>query len=220
MDWTRQCAVIIPCRNEEGTIAPLVASIRKYLPTVFVIDDGSRDGTVRVALAAGARVVSQTAANGKGAALRAGFAAAELAGFRWALMLDGDGQHDPEDAPKFFQEAKAGADLVIGNRMGSAAEMTFARRHVNRWMSRRISRRTGVHCPDSQCGFRLARIDFLKSLNSRRFEIESEMLIRAARTGHRVSFVPIPVKQTARPSHIHPIVDTIRWFSWWFAAGG
>lgn len=211
--------MIIPCRNEEATIAPLVASIRKLLPTVFVIDDGSRDETARVALDAGARVISLPAPKGKGAALRVGFAAAEQAGFRWALMLDGDGQHDPADAPRFFQEAKAGADLVIGDRMGSAAQMTFVRRHVNRWMSRRISRRTGVHCPDSQCGFRLARIDFLKSLSSRRFEIESEMLLSAARAAHRISFVPIPVKSTARRSHIHPIADTARWFCWWFAAG-
>jgi glycosyltransferase involved in cell wall biosynthesis len=219
VDWTRQCAVIIPCRNEEGTIAPLVASLCKLLPTVFVIDDGSRDATAQVALDAGARVISLPAPKGKGAALRVGFAAADQAGFRWALMLDGDGQHDPADAPRFFHEAKAGADLVIGNRMGSAAQMTFVRRTVNRWMSRRISRRTGVHCPDSQCGFRLARIDFLKSLNSRRFEIESEMLLSAARAGHRISFVPIPVKSTARASHIHPVADTVRWFCWWFAAG-
>ena len=73
MNWTVSCACVIPCLNEAGTIAGVVAGVRRHLPTVIVVDDGSRDNTAQVAAAAGAKVVCHDKPMGKGAALCSGW---------------------------------------------------------------------------------------------------------------------------------------------------
>src|SRR5947207_2110131 len=101
MNWPAQCATIIPCLNESATIGPLVAAVRQHLPTAFVIDDGSTDNTSSLARNAGAEVVRHAYSRGKGAALQSGWHLARERGFKWALALDGDGQHAPEDIVAF-----------------------------------------------------------------------------------------------------------------------
>src|ERR1051325_11423405 len=102
MNWAMQCAVVIPCLNESATIADVTASVRKHLPTVFVIDDGSRDNKGALAKSAGAVVLRHDAPRGKGAALQTGWRHAREHGFAWALTMDGDGQHSPDDVPAFL----------------------------------------------------------------------------------------------------------------------
>jgi glycosyltransferase involved in cell wall biosynthesis len=213
------CAAIIPCFNEADTIRTVVRNVRKHVHSVWVIDDGSRDDTAAQAQRAGATVIRSLTNRGKGHALRLGLNEIAKAGFRWALMLDGDGQHDPGSIPGFFEAAHRGADLVIGNRMGQLAEMTFPRRCANRWMSARLSTRLGRELPDSQCGFRLLRLDLWRSLELRRnrYEVESEMLAAFVQAGAKVEFVPIPCIAAARPSRINPAADTLRWFLWWLS---
>src|SRR4051812_25079758 len=156
MDWASQCAVVIPCLNEAATIKPLVEEIRRMLPTVWVVDDGSSDATAVQAAAAGARVLRFERSQGKGAALKEGWRKAREERFAWALNMDGDGQHLPSDIPKFLDRAGAGGgDLLIGNRMLQPSGMPWLRRNVNRWMSRRLSRLAGIDAPDTQCGFRM-----------------------------------------------------------------
>jgi glycosyltransferase involved in cell wall biosynthesis len=220
MDWKRQCAAVIPCFNEAGRIAPVIEGICRHLPNIIVVDDGSTDDTGRRAKAAGAEVIGQSRNGGKGSALRAGWRHARQLGFTWALTMDGDGQHAPDDIPKFFAHAeKNGAGLVVGNRMGNAAAMPWLRRQVNRWMSRRLSGRAGVRLPDSQCGFRLAHLETLARLPlaARRFEIESETLVAFLAAGERVEFVPIQVIYGPGRSKICPLLDTWRWMRWWAA---
>src|SRR5690349_1230586 len=103
MDWRTSCVAVIPCLNEEATIGPLVAGVRRHVSHVLVIDDGSSDQTGLAARQAGAEVLRHETSRGKGAALRTGWRQAQERGFRWALTLDGDGQHSPEDIPAFFQ---------------------------------------------------------------------------------------------------------------------
>ncbi|MBI2926756.1 MAG: glycosyltransferase family 2 protein [Verrucomicrobia bacterium] len=222
MKWAEQCAVVIPCYNEAPTIAALVQAVREYLPAVIVVDDGSRDATAEVATQAGAEVIRHPRNRGKGAALTSGWRRARERGFGWALCLDGDGQHAPADVPRFLQcAADTGAALVIGNRMTNPAGMPWLRRVVNRWMSRQLSRRAGSHLPDTQCGFRLMRLDAWARLPSQaaHFEIESDVLLGFLAAGQRVEFVPIQVIYKARASKIHPLVDTVRWFRWWWRRG-
>jgi glycosyltransferase involved in cell wall biosynthesis len=218
VNWPAQCAAIIPCLNEAATIASVVRGVQAHLPSVIVVDDGSCDGTAASVRELGVRLVQQPRSRGKGAALRMGWEAAHQGGFDWVLMLDGDGQHAPEDIPYFFIAAETtGARLIIGNRMDHAEAMPWIRRAANRWMSRRLSRLAEVELPDSQCGFRLAHLPTLRSLNlqTTQFEIESEMSVAFARAGHKVAFVPVQVRYGTESSKISPIRDTWRWLRWW-----
>jgi glycosyltransferase involved in cell wall biosynthesis len=220
VNWTRQCVAVIPCFNEAPWVAAIVAEVRRRLPNIIVVDDGSTDGTALQAEAAGAEVIRLGCNAGKGAALRAGWRRACQQGFTWVLTMDGDGQHAPEDIPKFLACAeKHAAALVVGDRMGNAAAMPWLRRQVNRWMSRRLSGLAGVRLPDSQCGFRLAHLETLARmpLSARRFEIESETLLTLLAAGQRVEFVPIRVIYESGRSHICPFLDTWRWLRWWAA---
>lgn len=215
--WTA-CAAVVPCANEGGSIAALVGALRRYLPVVIVVDDGSTDNTPTAAGDAGARVICHEENRGKGAALRTGLSAAQTLGCDWAVTLDGDGQHVPDDLPHFLQAAQqTGALLVVGNRMHHAHAMPWLRRLVNRWMSRQLSRRAGRRLPDSQCGFRMVHLESWAGLGlkTEHFEIESEMLMSFLAAEHPVTFVPIQVIGRARGSHIRPVADAWRWWKWW-----
>ena len=170
------CAAVIPCLNESASIATLVLAVRAHLPTVLAVDDGSTDDTARLAQAAGAIVVRHERNCGKGAALKTGLSHARKQGFEWAVTLDGDGQHAPEDLPALLRCAEhSGPALVIGNRMNEARKMPWLRRQVNRWMSRQLSRRARRHLLDTQSGFRLIHLPTwsVLSLNTKRLERKS-----------------------------------------------
>jgi glycosyltransferase involved in cell wall biosynthesis len=213
------CAAVIPCFNEEASIARVVQDALKQVDAVWVVDDGSIDRTATEAERVGAMVIRHEANLGKGASLRDGLQAAHARGYKWAVTLDGDGQHACEDIPQLLKVAAEGADLVIGDRTACQNSMTFARKFVNRWMSARLGKRLGIACPDSQCGFRVVRLDAWAGLTLRqnRFEVESEMLVAFRRAGLRIAWAPVQCLPARRPSRIHPLVDSARWFRWWFA---
>jgi len=218
MNWKTQCAAVIPCLNEARAIAQVVQSVRRFVPTVFVIDDGSQDDTGALAKMAGAEVIRNAFPQGKGAALQTGWRLARECGFEWALAMDGDGQHAASDVPKFFEAAeRTGAKLVIGNRMSDPKGMPLVRQCVNRWMSKRISMLAGMPLPDSQCGFRLMHLEAWNRLavEALHFEIESELLLAFARAGAAIEFAPIEVIYKSEQSKIHPARDTVRWMKWW-----
>lgn len=218
-DWKAQCAAIIPCFNEATAIAGVVRDVRMHVPTVLVVDDGSTDSTAQLAQNAGATLVRHATNRGKGAALRVGFQHLCDLGFEWALTLDGDGQHAAAEIPRFFECAdRTAAALVIGNRMGQADRMPWLRRRVNRWMSTRLSKLTQREIMDSQCGFRLVKLAVLERvrLNTNHFEIESELLTTFAKAGERIESVPVEAIYKFNHSKIRSIVDTVRWFRWWW----
>ncbi|MSU58322.1 MAG: glycosyltransferase family 2 protein [Pedosphaera sp.] len=217
-NWQQDCAALIPCFNEAATIGDIVRTAREHLPTVFVVDDGSTDDSVARAIEGGAEVVRHATNRGKGAALLVGFQHLRDRGFIWALTLDGDGQHAVKNIPDFFRCAESTrAALVIGNRLTECQKIPWLRRRVNRWMTRRLSRRAGVTFADSQCGFRLVNLAALAALPlaSDHFEIESEMLLAFAAESWRIEFVPVEVIYKPRTSKIHPLIDTWRWIRWW-----
>ena len=212
------CAAVIPCFNEGATIAGLVGAALQHLPQVVVVDDGSTDRTSEAAQAAVARMVRHETNRGKGAALRTGLALAVKQGFEWAVTLDGDGQHAPDDIPAFLRCAgQTGALLIIGNRMHNAQAMPWLRRQVNSWMSRQLSRRAGKPLPDTQCGFRLIHLETWASLSlkTEHFEVESEMLMAFLAAAYSVAFVPIQTIGRRRNSRIDPLADSLRWWKWW-----
>lgn len=212
------CAAVIPCFNENKTIAPLVLDLREHLNFILVVDDGSSDGTARKAENAGATVIRHDRNCGKGAALKTGLSRLLHLGFEWAVMLDGDGQHAPADLPALRKCAEqTGARLVIGNRMHCPEAMSWLRRVVNCWLSRKLSQCAGRQLPDTQSGFRLIHLPSWSSLHlsAQRFEVESEMLMAFLAAKYPVEFVPIRAIAAARKSRIHPLRDSLRWWKWW-----
>jgi glycosyltransferase involved in cell wall biosynthesis len=217
--WARQCALVVPCYNEGANIGGLVSQLKNVLPSVIVVDDGSTDETGRAAAQAGAFVVRHPENQGKGAALRTGLQKALELGHAWALCLDGDGQHAPADIPAFLACAdRDGAALIVGNRFHAPDRIPPVRRWVNRWLTCRLSRLTGETLLDSQCGFRLVRLDVWAKLRLQadRFEVESEFLVQFLRAGERVRFVPVQVIYRGAGSKIRPFRDTWRWLRWWW----
>jgi glycosyltransferase involved in cell wall biosynthesis len=216
-----RCAAVLPCFNEADSVADLILEVRRHLPAVLVVDDGSTDRTGDLARGAGAIVIRHARNFGKGAALQTGLAHALRLGCEWAVTLDGDGQHAPEDLPALLRGAeKTGARLVIGDRLHRAPEMPWLRRQVNRWMSWQLSRRAGRPLPDTQSGFRCIHLPVWAnlSLETKRFEVESEMLMAFLAAGWPVEFVPVRQLRSRRRSHIQPMADSWRWWRWWWQA--
>jgi glycosyltransferase involved in cell wall biosynthesis len=210
---TMRTAALIPAFDEAGSIGQVVAGVRGAVDHVLVVDDGSRDGTAAAARAHGAEVLALGRNHGKGHAVRAGIAALAARGFTHALLMDGDLQHLPEEAPRLIDEAAAsGADLVLGTRSFGRGEMPAARYHANRLGSRALSWFVGVPLPDTQCGFRVVRLAALAGLplRARGYDIETEMLVKLWRRGARIASVPVSAVYTGQASKLRPIRDTTR----------
>lgn len=209
------CAVV-PCYNEERTIGEIVNTVRRHVDVCIVVDDCSTDRTAHMAAKCGARVLRHEKNLGKGMALRNGFALAQAAGLRAAITLDGDGQHDPEEIPRFVKIFDGGkVDIVLGDRMGEQEKMPFVRRATNRFASWCITRMAGVPISDSQVGFRLIRLDTWQrlDLDGRRFDLESEVIIKACQRGAKIAQVPIrTIYNGTADSKINPLLDALRFF--------
>lgn len=206
-------AALIPAYNEASTIADVVRGVRPFVSLVMVVDDGSADGTADAARAAGASVVPHAVNQGKGQAVRTGLAHLLRGDMTHVLLLDGDMQHLPQEAPRLIDAAHAtGVDLVIGERRFDPAGMPASRYHANRIGSRALSSFVGVPVDDTQCGFRLFRADTLRTmrLSARGYDIETEMLIKLRRLGGRVASVPVSTVYNGRRSKLRPIRDTTR----------
>jgi glycosyltransferase involved in cell wall biosynthesis len=208
--------VLIPSYNESKTIGQLVWSLRSQGFIVYIVDDGSVDNTAAIAEREGAAIIHHGKNMGKGAAIRDGFARVVADGFDGCLVMDGDGQHTVEDAIRFFNEARSHkADMIIGNRMHDTASMPVHRNYTNRFMSWMISKFAGQYVPDTQCGFRFLRRPVLETvrLESSNFEIESEMIIKAARANFKIGSLPIQTVYADEKSRINPFVDTLRFIA-------
>lgn len=207
--------VIIPTYNEAKSIGSIVKSIRSQNLEVLVVDDGSKDGTYKVAADNGAVVVRNFTNLGKGASLIKGFDYALERDFDAVITMDGDGQHLPEEIPFFIRQAAySTGHIFIGNRMQKTRKMPFLRVYTNKFMSWFISLIAKQDIPDTQCGFRLIKKEALKKLDllSSRFEIESEILVKGSRLGFKIESIPVKSVYSEEKSSINPIVDTIRFF--------
>lgn len=218
MEPTRHsCIALIPAHNESTHLPGVVRACLRHLDHVVVVDDASTDETARLASFAGAQVLRLPRRSGKGAALIHGWDhLLQASHCPWLLVLDGDGQHPPENIPRFLKAAQnKRLDLIIGRRNLRHPRMPFLRRLTNQLMSHILSWKLRNRIDDSQCGFRLIHRDFLLSREwkSQHFEIESEMLFHARDRGWNVRQVDIPVIYEGEQSWIHPIQDTLRWIS-------
>jgi len=210
-------SIVIPVFNEELTIGDIVARTRSTLEQfklpyeVLVIDDGSVDRSAEISQASEA-VVLREAHQGKGHALRLGF---ERAKGDVIVTLDSDGSHQPEEIPLILRSMMENkVDFVIGSRFFDTdvnnAKIPDLNRIGNRMFSDLIRLFTGVKISDSQSGFRAIRSSVIKKmrLNSRGYEVESEMLVKALKMGVRVAEIPISFEQrTVGKSKLDPLKD-------------
>src|SRR5438105_7655451 len=132
-------AAAVPAYLEEKHIADVVRRTRERLDYVLVIDDGSTDATAAAARNAGAEVIVHPQNRGKGESIKTGLRHWLERNFVYIIVLDGDGQHLPEEIDRFLAAASSTkAKLLVGTRMNDVSEMPFVRRMVNRYMSNTI----------------------------------------------------------------------------------
>lgn len=210
-------AALIPCYFEEREIQDVARRTLAQLDQVLVVDDGSTDATAMEARLSGAEVIRHDVNQGKGAAIKTGLrvlCARKAADY--ILILDGDGQHLPEEIPHFLATAnETSAAMLVGNRMSDTRTMPFVRKMTNRVMSATISSVAGQPIPDTQCGFRMFRRDLavtLCDLQSSKYDFETEMLVVAARRTGTIAAVPVSTVYGDEVSKIHPVRDTLRFF--------
>lgn len=210
-----KAAVIIPVYNHEQRIGEVIRETMALGLPVIVVDDGSTDNTPGIiGKIEGISVIHHPVNLGKGAALLSGFAAAVEQECDWALTIDGDGQHRPEDAQRLLQAAALGRRvIVVGQRMGMAGENVpwtsrFGRGFSNFW----VWASGGPRIHDSQSGFRLYPLPEALHLGvrARRYQFEVEILVRAKRQGLDTVEVPVQVvyqPKGERVSHFRPWPD-------------
>jgi len=216
VDIRSQTAAVIPAYQDEKHIGDIVRRTRQQLDHVLVIDDGSTDQTTQSAREAGAEVIIHDQNRGKGEAIKTGLGHWSAREVTWAILLDSDGQHLPEEIDRFLTAAASATHpaFFIGNRMNNVARMPFIRRVVNRYMSNQISRVCGQKIPDTQCGYRMLDRQLIPDMlrGAHRYDYETEALIIASRKGYRIESVPITTVYTDQVSKIHPARDALRFF--------
>jgi glycosyltransferase involved in cell wall biosynthesis len=214
----QRCCVLIPTYNNQKTLEKVITDTLEYTSHIIVINDGSTDSTTQI-LDKFKDVISVVIFPkncGKGAALREGFIYALQKNYRYAISIDSDGQHYPEDLEVFLLKIKEQPDsLIIGARNMDQATVpgksSFGNKFSNFWF--RLE--TGIEMPDTQSGYRLYPIEKLKDISfyTNRFEFEIEVIVRAAWSG--IPVIPLPVgvfypTKEERVSHFRPGKDFFR----------
>jgi glycosyltransferase involved in cell wall biosynthesis len=211
------CA-IIPAYDAAPTIADVVRETRAIWPNpdaVFVVDDGSRDGSGEVARKAGARVLLHPNNRGKGAALRTGMVFAEREGFDVAITLDADAQHPPAEAKRLITVDKDPEALVLGIRDLVKAGAPRANQISNRISNFFLSLFSGQTLADTQCGLRRYPLQRTLELCGRDdgYAFEAEIILRAIAAGVRIVEAPIDVvypPERERLTHFDSVRDPAR----------
>ncbi|MBU1998544.1 MAG: glycosyltransferase family 2 protein [Candidatus Omnitrophica bacterium] len=214
--------IIIPTFNESRSIVKLLLKIKESGLEVLVIDDGSSDKTAEKAKEQGVIVIKNDTNQGKGATLKIGFTYALENGYQAVITMDGDGQHSPDELPRLIQAGEnSSSGIIVGNRMQAVKNMPLIRILTNKFMSWFISRKTGQYIADTQCGLRLIKREVLEkiSLETKRFEIESELLIKASLAGFKIESLPITSIYYDEKSQINPFTDTLRFIKFILHSG-
>ena len=204
---------VIPAFNEARTIQQVIDGLHGNVDHILVVDDGSTDATASLARRAGADVLEHGTNRGKGHAIRSALEWVVARDFTHALTLDGDMQHLPGEAPLLLAAAaRTGVDMVLGERRFGREAMPASRYHANRLGSRVLSWFVGSRFSDTQCGFRVVRVEALRGipLRARGYDIETEMLVKLSRRRARITTVPVTAVYAGQRSKMRPVRDTTR----------
>lgn len=208
----------MPTYNNGGTLREMVERVLCFCTDLIVVNDGCTDNSNEILTAFGEQinVVKYDKNRGKGYALRYGFEKALQLGFDYAITIDADGQHFPEDIPLFVETLKQHPEtLIVGSRNLNQENMpsgnTFANKFSNFW----FKIQTSINLPDTQTGYRLYPLRHLPSLSllTSRYEAELELLVFSAWRG--IDLIPIKInvyypKGEERVSHFRPFWDFFR----------
>ncbi len=182
--------IIIPAYNEARRIGDVLSKIPEFVDEVVVVDDGSSDNTYEVAKSYGINAIRLKQNQGKGTAMRAGV---ENSDGDIIVFIDADGQHRPEEIIKLVEPiVNDEADFVIGARkIERQGKRPLHRRLSNIITTRLLRLKLGEYIYDTQSGFRAIRREFMPEIETKRYEVETEVLIKAVRKGARVKEVPV-----------------------------
>jgi glycosyltransferase involved in cell wall biosynthesis len=214
-------AFVVPAYDARASIGAVVSELLAAAsrggnwtrPTVIVVDDGSSDQTAELARAAGAEVLQHGRNLGKGRALITGFERAFAVGARAAVSVDADGQHPADEALRVALHSSSPGALVLAvrdlRRDGAPPQNRFSNGFSNVWMSLFTRRKLR----DTQCGLRRYPLpETLElGLHGSRFELESEVILRAVRAG--IPLVELPARvlyPESRSSHFKSVRDPAR----------
>lgn len=212
----RNLCVIIPTYNNHKTLRRVIDGVLKYTQDIIVVNDGSTDTTKEILAGYSQFTQIHVSRNqGKGNALREGFAKAKALGFDYAITIDSDGQHFPDDIPVFL-DALEHSDkkvLLIGSRNmeqdGVPKKSSFGNKFSNFW----FWFETGITLEDTQSGYRLYPLQSLpKRFFTKKFEFEIEVIVRTAWNGVAVKNIPINIlyDPNERVTHFRPFKDFTR----------
>ena len=218
--------VLIPAYNASSTISELIENTSEFVDKddIVVIDDGSEDQTHATAQRAGAVVLKHKINKGKGEALKTGFRYALGKNYEALFTIDADLQHDPSSIKDFLEKTnKDFSGIIIGTRDINLKKMPFPRWLTNNLTSAILSVLSGQTIRDSQSGYRLISTRILEriKLKGKKYDLESEILVKAGRSGFKIDSVPIKTIYRGGKSFINPFVDTGRFIKlmwrtlWW-----
>jgi glycosyltransferase involved in cell wall biosynthesis len=213
MDSRCVISIVIPVFNEAGTLAAVLGKVQQLKlaqAEIIVVDDGSIDGSAEIALKAGANVIRHPYNIGNGAAVKTGIRAARG---RFIVLMDGDGQHQPEDVPKLMAEAFT-YHMVVGAR-AKGSKLRFHRNVANLLYNLLASYVTRFRVQDLTSGFRvLSRREALRFIDllPNTFSYPTTLTLAFLRSGFTVKYVPIQTLYRAGQSKISLVTDGIRFF--------
>lgn len=212
-----KCCVLIPTYNNAASLKEVIQGVLEYTSSIVIVNDGSTDDTAKLLETYPDLLIVHHSRNmGKGMALRTGFKAAYKNGYQYAVSIDSDGQHYPDDLHLFLEQIDIHPKaIIIGARNmdqpGIPSKSSMGNRASSFWF--RVI--TGIKLSDTQSGYRLYPLAPLNTIHfiTRKYEFEIEVMVRSFWKGVDVLSVPVKVfypPDNERITHFRPFKDVTR----------
>ncbi|MDO5575879.1 MAG: glycosyltransferase family 2 protein, partial [Fibrobacter sp.] len=216
-EWPNDIHVLIPAYNASDLLDSFIPKLLSMVPPekICVVNDASKDNIHGVCKKWSLKCLDHEKNMGKGAALKTGFEYLVKNGAGWIITMDADGQHAVDDIPIFIESAQKNrsAGIIIGARCMKIGVMPPLRIFSNITTSFILSVFCHTKIKDSQCGYRIYSADLIKkvTLEYPRFQMESEIILKAVFNHFPVLFIDVQTLYSGGPSHISHLKDTFRW---------